>query len=80
MATGVEATTSSHIEEMIKELTQQEGLEVPVTGMILEGITTMTTEPSSQSSLPKDLLVRILKENKDSPFTLILMLLLTSML
>ena len=55
MATGVEATTSSHIEEMIKELAQSEGIEVPATGMILEGTATTAGEPSSQSSLPKDL-------------------------
>ena len=45
MATGVEAATSSHVEEMIQELTQLEGLEVPATGMLLEGITTVTGEP-----------------------------------
>ena len=54
MATGVEAATSSHIEEMIQELAQPEGLEVPITGILLEGITTVTREPSSQSILPKD--------------------------
>ena len=35
--TGVEAATSSHIEDMIQELVQPEGLEVPTTGMLLEG-------------------------------------------
>ena len=55
MASGVEAATFSHIEEMIKELTQPEGLEFPATGMTFEGITTVTWELSSQSSLPKDL-------------------------
>ena len=55
MATGVEAVTSSHIGEMIKELAQPEGLEIPATGMILEGITTVTRELSFQSSLLKDL-------------------------
>jgi len=55
VATGVEAVTSSHIEEMIKELAQPEGLEIPAIGIILEGITTVTEEPSSQSSLPKNL-------------------------
>jgi len=55
VATSVEAATSSHIKEMIKELAQLEGLEVSVTGMILEGMTTVTGEPSSQRSLPKDL-------------------------
>ena len=33
LAAGSEGTTSSHIEEMIQELAQQEGLEVPATGM-----------------------------------------------
>ena len=47
MATDVEAATSSHIEEMIKELVQPEGLEVPATGTISEGTTTVTGEPSS---------------------------------
>jgi len=40
VATGVEVASSSHIEEMIKELVQPEGLEVPATGMISEGTTT----------------------------------------
>jgi len=40
---------------MIKELVQPGGLEVPATGTISEGTTTMTGEPSSQSSLSKDL-------------------------
>ena len=47
VTTSVEAAISSHIEEMIKELVQPEGLEVSAT--------TVTREPSSQSSLPKDL-------------------------
>jgi len=47
--------TSSHIEEMIKELVQLGGLEVPAIGTIPEGTITMIGEPSSQSSLPKDL-------------------------
>ena len=55
MATSSEATTSSHIEEMIQEVAQPEGLEVPATGILREGETTMTGEPSSQSGLPKDL-------------------------
>jgi len=55
VATGVEDATSSHIEEMIKKLAQPEGLKVPATRMILESITTMIGEPSSQRSLPKDL-------------------------
>ena len=45
VATGVEAATSSHIEEMIKELVQLEGLEISATGMILEGTTTTAGEP-----------------------------------
>ena len=49
-----EATTSSHIEEMIQELAQQEGLEVPVTGTLREEVTTETGEPSSPSGLSKD--------------------------
>ena len=57
MATSVEAATSSYIEEMIQELTQPEGLKVPATGMLLEGITTVTGEPSSQSSLEKGFVV-----------------------
>jgi len=56
VATDVEVATSSHIKEMIKELVQPEGLKVSATGMISEGTTTMAREPSSQSSLPKDLL------------------------
>ena len=55
MATGVEVATSSHIEEMIKEMVHPEGLEVPATGMIFEGTTTTAGEPSSQSSVPIDL-------------------------
>ena len=52
---GVGAATSSYIEEMIKELVQSEGLKVFSTGTISEGTITVTGEPSSQSSLPKDL-------------------------
>jgi len=55
VATSVKAATSSHIEEMIKKLVQPEGLEVYVASMISEGTTTMAGEPSSQSSLSKDL-------------------------
>ena len=47
MATGSEATTLSHIEEIILELAQPEGLEVPTAGMILECTTTVTGKPSS---------------------------------
>ena len=50
-----EVTTSCHIEEMIQELAQQEGLEVPTTGMPREGVTTEIGEPSSLSGLSKDL-------------------------
>ena len=53
--TGVETATSSHIEEMIKELVQLEGLEVLTTDITSESTTAMTGKPSSQSSLPKDL-------------------------
>ena len=55
VTTDAEAVTSSHIEGMIKELVQLGGSEVPATGTILEGTTTMIGEPSSHSSLPKDL-------------------------
>jgi len=55
VATGGEAMTSSYIEEMIQELAQQEGLEVPTTRMSREGVTTVTGEPSSPSGLSKDL-------------------------
>ena len=55
MAIGCEATTSSHIEKMIQELAQPEGLEVPAIETIREGTTTVTREPSSQSGLPEDL-------------------------
>jgi len=47
VATGVEAATSSHIEETIKELVQPEGLKVSTIGMISEGTTTVTGEPST---------------------------------
>ena len=83
MATGVEAATSSHIEEMIKELARSEGLEVPATGMVLEGITTMTGESSSQSNLPKDLLSsdpQLRKRTKIFHILSFSLLLLTSML
>jgi len=40
---------------MIQELTQQEGLEVPATGMPREGATAEIREPSSPSGLSKDL-------------------------
>ena len=83
MATGVEVVTSSHIEEMIKKLAQLEGLEVPATGMILEGMTTVIGEPSSQSSLPKDLQSSDLQLSKRTRILHILLfslLLLTSML
>ena len=55
MATGSEATTSSHIAEMIQELAQQEGLEVLATGMPHEGVSTAIGEPSSPSDLSRDL-------------------------
>jgi len=56
VAAGSEATTSSHIEEMIQELAQQEGLEVPATGVSHEGATVEVMEPSSLSGLARDLL------------------------
>ena len=83
MATGVEAATSSHIEEMIKELALPEGLEVPAAGMILEGITIVTGEPSFQSSLLKDppsLDPQLGKRTKILHILLFSSLLLTSML
>jgi len=55
VATGSEATTSSHVEEMIQKLAQQEGLEVPAIGMPHEGVSTETGEPSSPSGLSRDL-------------------------
>ena len=56
MAASSEATTtSSHIEEMIQELTQQEGLEAPATGMPHEGAIAEVRKPSSLSGLSKDL-------------------------
>ena len=55
MAAVSKATTSSHIEEMIQELAQQEGLEVPATGVSHEGATAEGGEPSSPSGLSKDL-------------------------
>ena len=53
--TSSEAVTYSHIEKVTKEPTHPGGSEVPNTGTIPEGTTTMTGKPSSQSSLPKDL-------------------------
>jgi len=50
VATGVEAATSSHIEEMIKELVQPKGLKVSATGMIFEGTTTIVI-PEARSKL-----------------------------
>ena len=55
MATGSEVTTFAHIEEMIQELAQPEGLEVPATESLREGVTAVTGEPSSPSGLSKDL-------------------------
>ena len=82
MATGVEVASSSHIEEMIQELVQPEGFEVPVTETLREGITTMTGEPSSRSSLPEDLpsldpqLCKITRMSHILPFSLSLLTLL----
>jgi len=55
LAVGSEATTSSHIMEMIQELAQQEGLEAPATGMPHEGATVEVGEPSSLGGLSRDL-------------------------
>jgi len=55
LAADREATTSSHIEEIIQELAQQEGLEAPTTGMPHEGATADVGEPSSPNGLSKDL-------------------------
>ena len=55
MAVGSEAITSSHIEEMIQELAQQEGLEAPATRMPHDGATAEVGEPSSLSNLSRDL-------------------------
>ena len=55
MAIGSEATTFSHIKEMIQELAQPEGLNVLATETLREGVTAMTGEPSSPSGLSKDL-------------------------
>jgi len=54
-AAGNEATTSSHIEEMIQELTQQEGLEASVTGMPQESSVVEVGEASSPRDLSRNL-------------------------
>ena len=56
VVTGVRAITSSHIEEMIKELVQPEDLEVPVTGTISEGNhrdwgTLIPEQPAKESTI-----------------------------
>ena len=48
MATGGEATTSSHIEEMIQELAWQEGLEVPAARGPHEDATPRSGNPHPQ--------------------------------
>ena len=55
MAIGSEAMTSFHIKEMIQELAQSEGLEVPTAKTLHEGTTTVTGEPSFLSGLLEDL-------------------------
>jgi len=55
VASGSEARTSSHIEEIIQELAQHESLEVPTTRMPREGVTNEIGEPSSTRGLSKDL-------------------------
>jgi len=74
VATGAEAMTSSHIEEITEELTQLRGFEVPTTSMIPEGTTTMIREPLSQSSLPKDLSSSVLHLSKKIKISYILSL------
>jgi len=46
-AEDAEATTSSHIEEMVKELTQPEGIEASVAEITSEGATVEIGEPST---------------------------------
>ena len=55
MAADGEATTSSHIEEMIQEMAQQEGLEAPVTGMPQESATVEVKEASTPHDLSRNL-------------------------
>ena len=57
VATGAEVMTSSHIEEVIEELTQPRGFEVPATVAeeVPVSMATMTEEPSQLGSLPMDL-------------------------
>jgi len=45
VATGAEAVTSSHIEEVTEELTQPRVFEVPTTSTILKGTTIMIGKP-----------------------------------
>jgi len=47
LAGDAEATTSSHIEEMVKELTQPEGIEASVAEITSEGATVEIGEPST---------------------------------
>ena len=49
-----EAVTSSHIEEMIQELAQQEGVEVLTTEMPQERATTEVGEASTLQDLPRN--------------------------
>jgi len=82
VAIGSEATTSSHIEEMIQELTQTEGLEVSATETLREGTTIVTGEPTSQSGLPEHLTSldpQLGKRTKMYHILLFLLLLLTLM-
>jgi len=58
LAVDSEAATSSHIEEMVQELVQQERVEVPVTKMPQEkalievgGISTLQDSPQNSPSL-----------------------------
>jgi len=55
VATGSEAITSFDIEEMIKELARQEGLEVPAARVPHEGATIEVAKPSFPSGLSRNL-------------------------
>ena len=55
MAADSEAATSSHIEEMIQELAQQEGVEAPAIEMPQERAIIEVGEISTSQDLPRDL-------------------------
>ena len=54
MAVDSEAATSSHIEEMIQEMAQEEGVEALTTEMPQERATTEVGEASTLQDLPRD--------------------------